>query len=113
MRRFAKLESVPMDVLSRPCTDANRCGGARVSSWWALTDLGGGLKINAKMGDLSVSPSNGRDTLNFICSGDAEAHSPGLPWMSVPYQVRPGSRVVTSWTSHALPSGSLKEQNDP
>ena len=26
---------------------------------------------------------------------------------------RPGSRVVTSWTSHRLPSGSLKEQNDP
>jgi hypothetical protein len=27
-------------------------------------------------------------------------------------QIRPGSRVVTSWTSHALPSGSLKAQND-
>ena len=25
---------------------------------------------------------------------------------------RPGSRVVTSWTSHTLPSGSLKEKND-
>jgi hypothetical protein len=32
---------------------------------------------------------------------------------AMPYQVRPGSRVVTSWTSHALPSGSLKEKNDP
>src|SRR5580692_2278113 len=28
-------------------------------------------------------------------------------------QIRPGRRVVTSWTSHALPSGSLKAQNDP
>jgi hypothetical protein len=31
-------------------------------------------------------------------------------------QVRPGwpgSRVVTSWTSQVLPSGSVKEQNDP
>jgi hypothetical protein len=26
---------------------------------------------------------------------------------------RPGSRVVISWTSHVLPSGSVKEQNDP
>jgi hypothetical protein len=26
---------------------------------------------------------------------------------------RPGSLVVTSWTSHVLPSGSLKEQKDP
>ena len=26
---------------------------------------------------------------------------------------RPGSRVVTSWTSHRLASGSLKEQKDP
>jgi hypothetical protein len=26
---------------------------------------------------------------------------------------RPGSRVVTSWTIHRLPSGSLKEQKDP
>ena len=31
----------------------------------------------------------------------------------LPYQMRPGSRVVTSWTNHALPSGSLKAQNDP
>ena len=32
-----------------------------------------------------------------------------------PFQGRqtPGRRVVTSWTSHVLPSGSLKEQNDP
>jgi hypothetical protein len=30
-----------------------------------------------------------------------------------PYQTRPGSRVVTSWTSQVLPSGSLKEKNDP
>jgi len=28
-------------------------------------------------------------------------------------QIRPGSRAVTSWTSHELPSGSLKEKNDP
>ena len=35
------------------------------------------------------------------------------PWMRMPYQIRPGSRVVTSWTSHVLPSGSLKEQNEP
>jgi hypothetical protein len=27
--------------------------------------------------------------------------------------IRPGSRVVTSWTSHVLPSGSVKEKNDP
>jgi hypothetical protein len=33
--------------------------------------------------------------------------------VACPYQIRPGSRVVTSWTSHALPSGSLKEKNDP
>lgn len=26
---------------------------------------------------------------------------------------RPGRRIVTSWTSHALPSGSLKAKNDP
>ena len=31
----------------------------------------------------------------------------------MPHQMRPGSRVVTSWTSHALPSGSLKAKNDP
>jgi hypothetical protein len=42
-----------------------------------------------------------------------EARSPGQPGMPMPYQIRPGSRVVTSWTSHALPSGSLKEKNDP
>jgi hypothetical protein len=30
----------------------------------------------------------------------------------IPCQTRPGSRVVTSWTSHVLPSGSLKEKND-
>jgi hypothetical protein len=29
------------------------------------------------------------------------------------YQARPGCRVVTSWTSHALPSGSVKAKNDP
>jgi len=29
------------------------------------------------------------------------------------YQPRPGRRVVTSWTSHALPSGSPKAKNDP
>jgi hypothetical protein len=28
-------------------------------------------------------------------------------------QMRPGCRVVTSWTSQALPSGSLKAKNDP
>jgi len=38
---------------------------------------------------------------------------PGLPWMRMPSQTRPGSRVVTSWTSQVLPSGSVKEQNDP
>ena len=27
--------------------------------------------------------------------------------------IRPGSLVVTSSTSHVLPSGSVKEQNDP
>jgi hypothetical protein len=31
----------------------------------------------------------------------------------LPYHMRPGCRVVTSWTSHALPSGSLKAKNDP
>jgi len=30
----------------------------------------------------------------------------------IPYQARPGARVVTSWTSHVLPSGSLKDKND-
>jgi hypothetical protein len=29
------------------------------------------------------------------------------------HQTRPGARVVTSWTSHVLPSGSLKDKNDP
>jgi hypothetical protein len=29
------------------------------------------------------------------------------------YQIRPGSRVVTSCTIQVLPSGSLKEQKDP
>jgi hypothetical protein len=43
----------------------------------------------------------------------AEAHSPSLPRVRMPYQIRPGCRVVTSWTSHVLPSGSLKEKNDP
>jgi hypothetical protein len=32
---------------------------------------------------------------------------------AVSCQTRPGSRDVTSWTSHALPSGSSNEQNDP
>jgi hypothetical protein len=36
------------------------------------------------------------------------SHEPGMP-----YQTRPGSRVVTSCTSHVLPSGSLKEKNEP
>jgi hypothetical protein len=27
--------------------------------------------------------------------------------------IRPGSRVVTSWTSQVLPSGSVQEKNDP
>jgi hypothetical protein len=43
----------------------------------------------------------------------AGARWPGLPWMRMPSQTRPGSRVVTSWTSQVLPSGSVKEQNDP
>lgn len=30
-----------------------------------------------------------------------------------PCQTALGSRVVTSWTIHALPSGSSKEKNDP
>jgi hypothetical protein len=42
-----------------------------------------------------------------------QANSPGPPWMRMQNQTRPGSRVVTSWTSHVLPSGSLNEQNDP
>ena len=42
-----------------------------------------------------------------------EAHLAGPPQMRVPYQTRPGARVVTSWTSHVLPSGSLKDKNDP
>jgi hypothetical protein len=33
--------------------------------------------------------------------------------MSMPNQIRPGSLVVTSWTIHTFPSGSLKEQYDP
>jgi hypothetical protein len=33
--------------------------------------------------------------------------------LRIRYQIRPGSRVVTSWTIHVLPSGSLKEKNDP
>jgi len=28
-------------------------------------------------------------------------------------QTRPGRRTVTSWTNHVLPSGSLKDKNDP
>jgi hypothetical protein len=27
--------------------------------------------------------------------------------------IRPGNRVVTSWSSQRLPSGSLKEANEP
>ena len=42
----------------------------------------------------------------------AETRWTGLPWMRMPSQSRPGSRVVTSWTSQVLPSGSVKEQND-
>jgi len=33
--------------------------------------------------------------------------------VSGPVQILPGRRVVTSWTIHTFPSGSLKEQNDP
>jgi hypothetical protein len=33
--------------------------------------------------------------------------------LTSPRQMRPGRRVVTSWTSHALPSGSAKAKNDP
>ena len=29
------------------------------------------------------------------------------------YHSRPGRRVVISWAIHVLPSGSVKEQNDP
>jgi hypothetical protein len=36
----------------------------------------------------------------------------GLP-DGMRYQSRPGSRVVTSWTIHALSSGSLNEKKDP
>jgi hypothetical protein len=40
--------------------------------------------------------------------------TPGLDlWLRAPDQVRPGCRVVTSWTIHALPSGSLKAKKDP
>src|SRR5260370_38704776 len=38
---------------------------------------------------------------------------PSPPRMRVPYHTRPGPRVVTSWTSHVLPPGSLKDNNDP
>jgi hypothetical protein len=33
--------------------------------------------------------------------------------MRMRHQMRLGRRVVTSWTSQALPSGSLKAQNEP
>src|SRR6266513_549353 len=33
--------------------------------------------------------------------------------LDIPYQARPAARVVTSWPSHVLPSGSLKDKNDP
>jgi hypothetical protein len=36
-----------------------------------------------------------------------EAHSPGAPSMRMPYQMRPGRRVVISWTSHQVPCGEV------
>ena len=42
-------------------------------------------------------------------AGQAAADAKAVPAASA----RPGSRVVTSWTSQVLPSGSVKEQRDP
>jgi hypothetical protein len=48
----------------------------------------------------------------FTAGGQTQA--PAEMWhRRIPCQTRPGSRLVTSWTSHASPSGSLKAQNDP
>jgi hypothetical protein len=43
---------------------------------------------------------------------EAAAHGVGL-WLRLLDQVRPGRRVVTSWTIHILPSGSLNAKKDP
>lgn len=42
--------------------------------------------------------------------GTAQAHAPRAAGQR---HVRPGRRVVTSWTNHSLPSGSLNEANEP
>jgi hypothetical protein len=57
-----------------------------------------------------IEPGSGRPKLLERLES---ARAPGVPPMRMPYQMRPGCRVVTSWTSHVLPSGSLKEKNDP
>ena len=54
--------------------------------------------------------------INEVVSGrlsDKRALAPVRRAWRTPCQIRPGNRVVTSWISHVLPSGSLKEQNDP
>src|SRR5690242_4386578 len=48
-----------------------------------------------------------RSSLYFLASESGYERS------SITIQTRPGCRVVTSWTSHVLPSGSLKEKYDP
>jgi len=43
----------------------------------------------------------------------ASARSLAEPNEVTARSTRPGSRVVTSWNSHPLPSGSLNEANEP
>jgi hypothetical protein len=60
----------------------------------------------------ATRPASGLATLSRP-PPHAGAQSPGPWWMRMPNQAPRGRRVVTSWTIHVLPSGSLKEKNDP
>ena len=75
---------------------------------------------NVRCGTFAPPPglakTEGKGWPGLACADDdcveAAAHGADL-WLRAPDQVRPGRRVVTSWTIQALPSGSLKAKKDP
>src|SRR5882757_6241262 len=50
-------------------------------------------------------------TMPTLKTNMVRRHSAFQKNSDIPYQARSGARVVTSWTSHVLPSGSLKDKN--
>jgi hypothetical protein len=50
---------------------------------------------------------------DFVHAQFGQSFTLRRPPIAMPYQSRPGRREVTSWTIHALSSGSVKEKKDP